>query len=519
MTDLIHIARDPKIYRDNLTVRGAAGPAIFSSIVQPFQTEILDSIDIAFCALREDRTPPVTRIWAECSKGAGKDSLAAMMVLWLLAFTDRALVIQIGAADKSQGDELRRAAVGILRANDWLCKFVESQNWVLVNHATGSRAEIIPADEAGAHGSRPDVTILNELVHHGSDGFAATCMDNSAKVSTNVSIILTNAGSIGTWQWRWREMARTSARWRFHRYDQPAPWVNSDELNERRISTSESRFRRLWHGQWAHENESALSDAAIEAAIILPGPRICREANDEQVFGGLDIGVSQDRTGFAVLTRAPEERTKLAYCRSWTPPKGGKVNLMEVEEAVFEAHQRFSFFVIYYDPSQCELAAQRLRTRGVPMTAVNFNSGSLQEMASVLIETFNSGTIELFPHVQLLADLRALRFIERGNAYRLDAARTSAGHADLATAFVLALLASKRNPNPWIDVFARDAHPMISLDDLLRRRDEMKLLDDQPAHPSALQRLAQELPRPADRQPAQMTPLAAALAENGLLNW
>jgi hypothetical protein len=221
----------------------------------------------------------------------------------------------------------------------------------------------------------------------------------------------------------------------------------------------------------------------------------------------------------AILTRSQGEKTKLAACRSWSPPRGGQIELSQVEQAVLEAHQVFHFFTCFYDPSQAELMAQRLRRAGVPMVGIPFTVATLQEMASCLLETFNSGEIELFQHHQLITDLRQLRFVERGNVFRLDSTRNADGHQDLATAFVLALLAAKRNPNPWIDVFARDAHPIMSLDDMHRRIEELNAMDIPPANPSALQRLAHDLPRPADRQPAQMTPLAAALAENGLLNW
>jgi phage terminase large subunit-like protein len=513
------IASDPTEYRRRLIVRGQHGPVPFTSIQAPFQVPILASIDGAFRAVREDRPPTITRIWVEATKGAGKDTLAAMSLLWLLAFTARPLTVQVLAADRSQADELRRAAIGILRQNEWLGELVDVQNWLLLNPHSGSRCEIVASDEAGGHGSRPDIVVINELTHHSDRGPADTAMDNAAKVPANVTIILTNHGRRGTWQWDWRELARTSPRWAFHSFTSPAPWIDQAELSERRRSTNEARFRRLWLGEWVGDDESALADAVLRAAIVLAGPRHCRETDDEQVFAGLDLGISRDRSALAILMRSQGEKTKLAACRSWSPPRGGQIDLSAVEQAVLEAHQIFNFFACFYDPSQAELMAQRLRRAGVPMVGIPFTVATLQEMASCLLETFNSGTIELFAHVQLLADLRALRFIERGNAYRLDAARTSAGHADLATAFVLALLAAKRNPNPWFNPFAPDAHPMISLDDLLKRRDELKLLDDQPAHPSALQRIEQAMPRPADRQTVQMTPMGAALAENGLLNW
>jgi phage FluMu gp28-like protein len=80
----------------------------------------------------------------------------------------------------------------------------------------------------------------------------------------------------------------------------------------------------------------------------------------------------------------------------------------------------------------------------VRLELVPFAGKSLMEMASNLLEVFNNHAIDLFRHEELLADLRKLRVKETPAGWRLDAPRTAAGHADLATALSLAILASKR---------------------------------------------------------------------------
>jgi hypothetical protein len=167
---------------------------------------------------------------------------------------------------------------------------------------------------------------------------------------------------------------------------------------------------------------------------------------------------------------------------------------------------------VYYDPSQCELMAQRLRNRGVPMASVPFTTGSTQEMASALLEAFNSGEIELFRHHQLIRDLLQLRFIERGNTYRVDAARTSEGHADLAVSFILALLAAKRNPRSTYLPFT-DRPLIYSPADIEKRLKELEAAEAGPAtSPTAA----------STRKDNQRSVLSAALEENGLFhsdNW
>jgi phage FluMu gp28-like protein len=92
--------------------------------------------------------------------------------------------------------------------------------------------------------------------------------------------------------------------------------------------------------------------------------------------------------------------------------------------------------------------AQRLTREGLPMREVSFTGASLQSMASELLGAFAERRISLYPDAGLVADLRRLRVVEKSYGVRLDAARTSDGHADRATGLALALLAARRFP--WV---------------------------------------------------------------------
>src|SRR6185503_3267656 len=104
-------------------------------------------------AVARGHKPSVGRFWWEATKGASKDSDLACCLLWLLAFTARPLLCQVGAADADQAGELRKAAKDVLRLNPWLTTRVEILNWRIVCDATGASCEIIAADVAGFHGA------------------------------------------------------------------------------------------------------------------------------------------------------------------------------------------------------------------------------------------------------------------------------------------------------------------------------------------------------------------------------
>src|SRR5262249_37831799 len=162
-----------------------------AEIEHPTQRSVLKVFDSAMLAIQHDETPTIGRIWLEACKAFGKDLLLSISIAWVMTFTDRELTIRVGASDRQQADELRKSLNTTLRLNDWLASFLEIQNFAIVNRTTGSRCEIIAADEAGAHGSRPDLSVLNELCHHASSGFADTMADDAAKVRNSVLITAT----------------------------------------------------------------------------------------------------------------------------------------------------------------------------------------------------------------------------------------------------------------------------------------------------------------------------------------
>jgi hypothetical protein len=70
----------------------------------------------------------------------------------------------------------------------------------------------------------------------------------------------------------------------------------------------------------------------------------------------------------------------------------------------------------------------------------------MDSMASALLESFRTRSIDLYPEPDLIRDLSRLRIVEKSYGFRLEATRDATGHADRATALTLALLGSRRFP-------------------------------------------------------------------------
>lgn len=438
------MASSPAIFRQNLQLPGAHGVVNCAESLADFQRNWFEALDPALVAVSRGEKPTIGRFWAEWTKGCGKDTTIAMGLLWLLAFSPRLLNCQVAAVDGDQADELRKVAKGILAKNEWLDEVIEIQAGRIVNRRTESQVEIIAADTAGSHGARPDVLLINELAHISKTEFVENLLDNAAKVPHGVVIVATNAGFKASWAWKLREAYRTSPRWHFSQYSQPAPWIDAAELAERKRVSTNNRYLRLWWGVWTSSAGDAFDETDLLAAVTQTDRMNGYEsANGWRFVGGLDLGISHDHSALVVLgARFETQRVQLANCWSWKPPRGGKVDLASVQWAIMDAHRQYKLETLFYDPYQAELMAQQLRSgcRGMKVEPMNFVGSNLARMATVAMEAFRSRRVDLYPDPRLLDDLRRLT-IEEGKSYghRLTSTRDTDGHCDLATAFVIAL--------------------------------------------------------------------------------
>ncbi len=434
-------ASDFLAFADDLVIPAGHGPARFGDVMADFQRQRFTDLAPALHAVAKGQRPPIGRYWWEATKGASEDSDLAVALLWLLTFSfrPRPLDCQVAAGDKDQANELRKAAKDILRLNPWLSAAIEIQAFRITNARSESVCEIIAADVIGSHGARPDVLIANELSCVTKQEFVENLFDNLTKIPFGLGIVATNSGFTGSWQYEWRENARTSDRWRFSKVDYPAPWLDEDEVEEARKRNSASRFNRLWRGIWVSGAGDALDPEDIQAAIVLDDEGYYALPGHSYV-GGLDLGVRCDHSGLVILgCDHTTGRIKLASCESWKPTPGSPVDLELVRQGVLVARSRFGMKTCLYDPHQCEYLAQVLRDDGLLMEPMLFVGANLNLMASTLLETFRSRRLDLYQDDDLINDLRKLAITEKSYGYKLEAVRDQTGHADRAIALAIVL--------------------------------------------------------------------------------
>ena len=460
--DIRRFAADPVAFFESLVIPAARGTARFGDVMGQFQRDWFKAIAPALLAVASGKPPPVGRYWTERTKGGSKDTDAACALLWLMAFSRRKLDMQVGASDKDQALELKKAACDILRLNGWLGERIEAQSWTLLCRATGSELTIISSDVASSHGARPDVVCLNELSHITKEEFAQNLLDNASKKPQGLVIVASNAGFVDTWQHRWRETFRHSDRWNFHAFSQPAPWLSEAELAEAERRNSRARFQRLFWGIWISAAGDALDESVIAAAIKPDLKPITGPLSDWQFVCGVDVGLIRNHTGLCVLgvKRSHEGHglLRLAHARTWRPLPGRRVDLAEVEAAILDLDAKLDLKQINVDPYEARYLISRLqasgagkmagearfgqrRKEGLPLVETPPTSKNLVAMASSVIEAFNDGRVQLFPCPELVRDIRAFKLEEKSYGFRLVSPVLNDGsHGDLGYAFALAVM-------------------------------------------------------------------------------
>lgn len=437
------------------------------------------------------------RVWIERPRGHSKTSDLALQALWALYHGKRCLRGLAAAADQDQARLLLDACNRLVMANDWLGKTltgkqaIEVQRDRIINHATGSVLNVISSDVGSSFGALVDWIVVDELTHHTDnkgEQLWGSLFSTAAKKRDCLLLVITNAGSLETWQGRLREAVRNDPAWCFRRLEGPqASWLTASQLDEQKRLLPGPVYARLWLNEWQSGSGSLFDRDDIAAITTLNGP--CLERRDGwQLFAGLDLGITKDASCLVVCgfhkgfsREIPSERPvihnstirvladlgmvdtparpveyfrelgtgrlEVCYIELWKPSTGHRVDISAIESRIIALHKRLGFRLAI-DQWQAELLSQRLRQAGVPVKAVAATPSILQEQASLIQDAIKERTLSMYPHEELATDIVRLKLEDRGHSYRLTSPRVgeSAGgtrHGDSASALMLALYATR----------------------------------------------------------------------------
>jgi hypothetical protein len=438
-------AKDPVKFLRELAVPGTEVGKQFDEVWADFQKDAFERLAPCLLAVAKGEVPPERGHWFERTKGASKDSDVGCCILWVLLFARSPVLIEIGAEQQEQARETLLAMKAIVRLNPWMKPLIEFFQYVVKSKQTEARMEVLTTTKTGAHGSRPQMSICNELSHITVKEFADTLMDNAEKEGENFAIIATNAGYLHTWQYDWREVYRRDEDWWFQKVAEPAPWIAERNLRSAQLRNSATRYNRLWQGIWSPQQGDAIDPEDIDAAIRMQGPMSPEMVRDNGyvVVQGVDAGIKHDHAAVVHLAvRRGEPRVHLARCESWAPIHG-KIDLSQLEAAILRGWSDFPCLGCCYDPTQMEYIRQRVEKRGVVCDPIYVPRREGDIMARTILEHFRNRLISIYPDELFVRDLHRLSIREtRYGEHKLEAVRDEYGHADRAIAFALALPAA-----------------------------------------------------------------------------
>ena len=430
-------AADPMTYFAESVIPGIHGDVVLGDVWADFQREAFEVLARCLLAVAAGQKPPCRGLWIERTKGASKDSDVGLALTWLLLFSPRPQLIELGADDQDQILETYKAMKDDLRLNPWKAARLTVQRGKILNENVGSECLFLTTDSTGAHGSRPTVSVCNELCHVQDETFIQTMMDNADKVAGNLTIIATNAGELTTWQHKWRELYRANGRWWFQKVDYPAPWIDEKNVADAQVRNPLGRFNRLWGGMWVPPGGDALASESIRRATKHKTPLDRRDP--EQFNGGgigLDIGLTNHHAAMVVVVSDyHNQKIRVAYVRDFPPP----VNLEDVVVAVRDARWRFAVTFLAYDPYEMARISQELAAEGFHIEPCRPTPQVLTRQSAVMRDVFREGTIELYSDDDgdgdlLIEDLYSTRVVERGYGERLEWPENENGHCDRAAA-------------------------------------------------------------------------------------
>ena len=430
-------ASNPMEFFADAVVPIGNGEARLGDAWSDFQVEAFRVLGECLSAVAAGRKPKYRGAWIERTKGASKDSDVGLTILWLLLFSRRPQLVEMGADDFGQIAETRKAQQDIIRLNPWIDAWLEVQTARIVCKPTGSECVYLTREsKGGGHGSRPNATLINELSHLSSETFALTIFDNADKLPGNFLIVATNAGELKTWQHRWRELYRTNPAWYFQKVATPAPWIDPAKVADAQRRNPPSRFRRLWEGTWVSPGGDALPSDSIERAILhdkaLPEYGV-EDYNFSAI--GVDAGLTGHHCGIVVVVGEYfSQRLRVAKVIDMAPP----IRLEAVRDQIIQLARLYRANFIAVDPWQMIRVAEELTHLGFHVTAAHLTGQVLTRQAAALLEAVRDGVLELYKgdvgSDLLIEDLYSVRVVEKSYGHKLEWPENENGHCDRGAA-------------------------------------------------------------------------------------
>jgi phage terminase large subunit-like protein len=424
----------------------------------PRQAELLAAVE---------RGPRV-HAWA-LGRRSGKTTLAALVAVWdallrpgldaKLRPGERRYAVAV-ATNLRQARLIVAAARTLVERSPVFAPLIESVTDDEMAFATGTSIAAFPCTSRGGRGWPVSCLVLDELAHFvDTEGNSAAesvwraLVPSTLQFGQDARIIASSTpyGSDGLFASVYAQAASGELA------DGVAHHATTAQANPTidpaALQAEEARDPEAFKSEYLAEfigggmsflDPERITDAVADRDELEPGQAVGWVA-------GLDPAFSSDPFGLALVGRDPGNpgRLLLGLARAWRPSKRKAVSFEErrqVEDAVLAevAETCLAYRArVVTDQYAAPAIVEALRRRGLHVQAVPMTATSKTAAFSELRARLNAGTVELYEHPDLLAELRRLRTRFTAGAASVVNPRVGGSHGDLAQALALSTFAHR----------------------------------------------------------------------------
>jgi Terminase large subunit, ATPase domain len=357
----------------------------FGDVAAEWQLDILEAIDSGARRFA----------WIEAPRGYAKTSLLAMVALGRLILGEPGQRVYAAAGDRDQARLLADELRGYVRRNSRLASGLNVSAYRAELPAKDNVLEVLTADAPTSWGLKPTLVLVDEVTVWRNRELFDSLLSATGKMAGAQLLAISNAGTLGSWQWDLREVVRTDEDWLFRTLEPgQAPWISDKWIESQRRILPPPVFDRVILNKWG-TGEGAFFEPAQVARCVVPAADFNAELLRRAVAKvaiGVDLGVRHDATALAVVGCDQEGRAVVLDLAVFQPDKGAEVSLEGVEDAITSLYQRWNASAVVFDPHQARLMMQRIQGT-VKVVEHPFTSASVEKLSKVLFERVSQGKL------------------------------------------------------------------------------------------------------------------------------
>jgi len=454
-------------YLQSVVIDSRPSPNRFGAIARKWQWDrasyMIPPIE-SLCGLRSNYKGPRS-VWETMPRGHDKTTGLARLCNWVLAFSKKQVEIVAAAVDWDQAALLTESMIAESKLNPWLAKRITYGTKRI--KGPGGYLKVLTADSATNFGLRSDLVVIDEITHWKKRDLWDVLWSGRQKRPGSVFLVITNAGTLGSWQHEILEQIKTDPTWLIYQAPgQLNSWMDLEAIERDRALLPAGMAKRVLDNIWIDPAEESgyLTRSEIEIAIKL-GEELGLEKRVDgrqgvEYVAAIDYGARKDRTALTILHRENDGIYVVDAMEVFQGTPGNPVQISLIEQWIEDISNRFNNPRIVIDPWQMEGTVQRFENR-LRVERFDGRSGKANYEMAELIRSLivnrklawykNAGYLRVKNKVETLADEMAGLVIKpAGSVYRFDHMTNSHDDRTVSLGMALVTLAGMDIKGPWI---------------------------------------------------------------------